>query len=227
MLSSKRNHSIQKNRFFQAAETVASITKKVCTSFGKKENMETFKIGLLTGGCTNRNGFVRAMLRQAAKDMEALGAEVVEIKEPDQSQLGVSFPIYEWGRINKPLFSHDSKPSENHSQSLRTKLRDWTFQTIKTNELTAIAYPSSAQLAHLIEQQESTLLNRWIESSGVPSISVPMAYEKSNTGALLTSNMVFLGMPSDEFKLIHIASIYEKSTCKRIDHSIAKLHTLQ
>lgn len=102
------------------------------------------------------------------------------------------------------------------SLAMRTKLQDWTLDTMAKNGFAAIAYPSSAQLADLIGKEQAGLFSRWSENTGFPAISVPMGYAASKTGTSMPANIEFLGRAFDESGIIHIASAYEQSTKKRV-----------
>lgn len=91
------------------ARSVGKIPKNGYASYANGKKLNSVKIGLVTGGLSiwgdQPNGPVVALLRQAAKDLEALGAKVVEIKGPDKALLGATSVIgYESVRdVNKFL----------------------------------------------------------------------------------------------------------------------------
>lgn len=243
----------------QTARSVGKIPASGYASFAKGGRLDGMKIGLVTGGLAiwgdQPNGPVVALLRQAAKDIEALGGQVVEISAPDKDLLGGSSVItfesardvtkflseqggnvpvksfkelYESGKYTpyaKESYDREIKIdigtlSDNldyqKALSARTKLQDWTLNTMAEKGLSAIAYPSSAQLADLITKEQAGLFSRWSENTGFPSISVPMGFADSNTGTSMPANIEFLGRAFDEPTLIRIASAYENATHKRV-----------
>ena len=112
------------------------------------------------------------------------------------------------------------------SLALRTELQDWTLNTMAKNGFSAIAYPSAAKLADLIEKEQAGLFSRWSENTGFPAISVPMGYANSSTGSSLPANIEFIGRAFDEAEIIHIASAYENATKKRVEPPLPAIGTL-
>ncbi|MFD2617542.1 amidase [Terrilactibacillus laevilacticus] len=241
------------------ARGVGKIPKQGYASFAKGGRLKGTKIGLVTGGLAiwgdQPNGPVVQLLRKAASDLEALGAEVIEIKGPDKDLLGGSSVItyesahdvnqflseqgpnvpvksfqelYDSGNYSpyaKESYDREIKIDPNtlsdnlnyqRALSMRTQLQDWTLDTMAKNNFSAIAYPSSAQLADLIGKEQAGLFSRWSENTGFPAISVPMGYAISNTGTSLPANIEFLGRAFEEPEIIHIASAYENSTKNRV-----------
>lgn len=109
----------------------------------------------------------------------------------------------------------DENIGYQRSLALRTQLQDWTLDTMAKHGLSAIAYPSSAQLADLIGNEQAGLFTRWSENTGFPAISVPMGYAESDTGTMLPANIEFLGRAFGEPDIIRIASAYEAATERR------------
>ncbi|GGA26260.1 amidase family protein [Paenibacillus physcomitrellae] len=81
----------------KTARSVGQIPSKGYASFAKGGRLDGKKIGLVTGGLAiwgdQPNGPVVTLLRQAAKDIESLGGQVVEIAGPDKDLLGMASVI--------------------------------------------------------------------------------------------------------------------------------------
>jgi Asp-tRNA(Asn)/Glu-tRNA(Gln) amidotransferase A subunit family amidase len=102
------------------------------------------------------------------------------------------------------------------SLATRVDLQDWTLDQMASNDVSAIAYPSSAQLADLIGAEQAGLFSRWSENTGFPALSVPMGYAASPTGTSLPANMELLGRAFAEPTLIGIADAYENAAAVRV-----------
>lgn len=117
----------------------------------------------------------------------------------------------------------DANLEYQRALATRIALQDWTLNEMAKNGLTAIAYPSSAQLADLSGNEQAGLFSRWSENTGFPAIGVPMGYAASKTGTSLPANIEFLGRAFDESGLIRIASAYEQSTKTRVAPPLPKI----
>jgi Asp-tRNA(Asn)/Glu-tRNA(Gln) amidotransferase A subunit family amidase len=158
-----------------------------------------------------------------------LGKYIHELKNPSKLPVKSFQELYDSGQYTsyaKESYDREIKINPDtlnehigYQRGLvaRTSLQDWTLQTMAENGLSAIAYPSSAQLADLIGKEQAGLFTRWSEGTGFPAISVPMGYAKSNTGTSPPANIEFLGRAFDESGIIHIASAYENFTHKRVE----------
>ncbi|ARJ06168.1 amidase [Cnuibacter physcomitrellae] len=110
----------------------------------------------------------------------------------------------------------DENISYQHALATRVDLQDWTLDQMAQNDLSAIVYPTSAQLADLIGAEQAGLFSRWSENTGFPAISVPMGYAESDTGTMLPANIEFLGRAFSEPELISLADAYEDASAARV-----------
>jgi len=252
------------------ARSVGSVPAAGYAASAVGGRLDGVQIGLVTGGLAiwgdSPNGPVVALLREAAAELESLGATVVPLPAPPSTLLGSTSVItpesardvdaflatqgddvpvstfaelYESGAYTTyakesfdreigvdPVTLNDNLGYQR-SLATRTQLQDWTLNQMAANELSAIAYPSSAQLADLIGHEQAGLFSRWSENTGFPAISVPMGYAQSSTGTSMPANVEFIGRAFAEPTLIGIADAYENSSALRVVPALPEIATAE
>ena len=241
------------------ARGVGHVPARGYASQAKGGRLDGVRIGLVTHGLAiwgdDLDGPVVALLQQAARRLERLGATVVPMDAPPSSILGPASVItlesahdvnaflaaqgddvpvqtfqelYDSGAYSpyaKEAFDRevkvdpatlDENPDYLAALRARTTLQDWTLDQMASKRLTAVAYPTSAQLADLVGNEQAGLFSRWSENTGFPAISLPMGYAASSTGSMLPANIELIGRPWAEPTLIGLADAYEDAASVRV-----------